>query len=360
MAGSSVHRHPEPHAHPRRRPGLVRVRHTWHGETSHRSHFEDFMREIGVNAEEIHTCCVPRPAVKESTRVRSMSDPTGSTTPHEATVAPQTPTGRGRSVRERGVRRQSLPTLPFARPHSPPGTIAAPRRPSPPSRAASALEYNQHAPKRVPAPPPPKASALTALYTQNHGASYLCTALSADQALRDSMRVTLVRELSRGSAREAHAGDRACWEPLPACPALVPARRVPSPSPPPGAAGAGPGAPARLSRVPSFASLETVSSSEGPATPRGSSPLHSPTTLGPSLSALERQSRLRVPAQCVACKRAGHNFPSCPTCGDSWCSRECRVAAAAGSRHVCAHRKGTPSPPSEAAGAVPLALGAES
>lgn len=37
-----------------------RIHHTWHGELATRSHFEDFMREIGVDAQLTHLCCVPR------------------------------------------------------------------------------------------------------------------------------------------------------------------------------------------------------------------------------------------------------------------------------------------------------------
>lgn len=314
------------------------------------------MREIGVNPHEIHPCCMPRPVVKTSTRVRSMSEPSTSTTPHESALTSNTATDRGRSVGERNVRRLSLPILPAKRPLSPPA-ITAPRRPSPPSRIATAISRSAEEPRCSPTSPL-KASPLTSLYTENHGASYLCTSVSANQALRNSVRVTRVHELARGSAAGAHAGgDERCWEPLPACPALVPAARPrPAAAPP-----AGPAAPAPpLSRVPSFASLETVSSSEGPATPHGGSPLpsplHSPApAASPTLAELEHQSRLRVPGQCVACKRTGHNFPHCPACGDRWCSRECRVQAAAGSRHVCPSRKG-PQP----GAAVPVAVAADS
>ena len=164
------------------------------------------------------------------------------------------------------------------------------------------------------------------------------------------MKVTLVGELSRrGSPQEPDAGQDH-WEPLPHCPALVPAKPSSTGSLSPLAT------PKRtVSRVPSFASLETTSSessSEGPETPRGhysllSSPASqamSPTTL----SELEKASRIRVPGQCVTCKRAGHNFPSCPACGDMWCSRECRVRANRGHpRHGCLTGRKNITPTSE-------------
>lgn len=154
------------------------------------------------------------------------------------------------------------------------------------------------------------------------------------------MRATLVGELTHGSAVQAHAEDQELWAPLPQGPALVPLK-----GPSRSEASAKPS----LSRVPSFASLETISSSEGPETPRGHSPLNSPLpphahALSPSLSYLEKQSRLRVPGQCVSCKRTGHNFPSCPACGDMWCSRECRVRATAGSKHICPTRQSMQNP----------------
>ncbi len=102
-----------------------------------------------------------------------------------------------------------------------------------------------------------------------------------------------------------------------------------------------------VSRAPSFASLDTasVSSSEGPATPHNHSPsLHEP--ISPTLSYLEHTSRIRVPGVCVTCKRAGANFPSCPTCGDVWCSRECRLVSTGGKKHHCLEQTGGLEPES--------------
>jgi len=96
---------------------------------------------------------------------------------------------------------------------------------------------------------------------------------------------------------------------------------------------------ASRSRTPSFASIATVSSSEGPATPRNYSPLLSPSLpgLNRALSDLEDRSKFRVSTLCVACKKTGNNFPSCSRCGEMWCSRSCRVSSTLkrGGKHSC-------------------------
>lgn len=179
-----------------------------------------------------------------------------------------------------------------------------------------------------------KASPHTSVYTQNHGAAHICTLVSADQTLRQAARTSVVGRVATDSSKTASSDDQARWTPLPQQPALA---RAPPPPPP-----VLPSRKRTVSRVPSFASLDTVSSSEGPETPRGHySPLPSPShTRSPSdsLSYLEHTSRLRVPGVCVTCKRQGANFPSCSLCGDMWCSRECRVQATRGHKHTCARR----------------------
>lgn len=55
----------------------------------------------------------------------------------------------------------------------------------------------------------------------------------------------------------------------------------------------------------------------------------------PILEALEDASKFRVRTACAHCKTVGSNFPCCPRCGEMWCSRECRVRATGGKRHVC-------------------------
>ncbi|EPT05229.1 hypothetical protein FOMPIDRAFT_1111553 [Fomitopsis schrenkii] len=91
-----------------------------------------------------------------------------------------------------------------------------------------------------------------------------------------------------------------------------------------------------LRRTNSTASLSTASSSEAPTTPRNQSPL-----LGhdqPTLVDLEQHSHFRSLSVCVACKRSGANFPSCPRCGETWCSRGCRLKGSNGARHHCRER----------------------
>ena len=103
-----------------------------------------------------------------------------------------------------------------------------------------------------------------------------------------------------------------------------------------------------LRRTNSTDSLSTVSSSEAPATPRNHSPL-----LGheqPSLVDLENHSKFRSSSICVFCKRSGTNFPSCPRCGETWCSRGCRLKGSGnGTRHHCRERAVLPPYPTIAA-----------
>ena len=84
------------------------------------------------------------------------------------------------------------------------------------------------------------------------------------------------------------------------------------------------------SPTPSIDSLDTVSSSEAPATPRSASAVV-PLVVAPTLEELERTSRFRVPATCTGCLRAGANWRACARCGGNWCSRECRT----GAKHAC-------------------------
>lgn len=90
----------------------------------------------------------------------------------------------------------------------------------------------------------------------------------------------------------------------------------------------------------------TAPSSVGVITPVHSNPSspviqHRPLALRPRveskpiLEALEDASKFRVRTACAHCRRAGSNFPCCPRCGEMWCSRECRIQATGGKRHVC-------------------------
>ncbi|KAG9315766.1 hypothetical protein JVU11DRAFT_3415 [Chiua virens] len=61
-----------------------------------------------------------------------------------------------------------------------------------------------------------------------------------------------------------------------------------------------------------------------------------PANLHPVLKALEKGSKLSCRSICSACMKAGTNFPRCPRCDATWCSRECRLQG--GKKHVCPSR----------------------
>ncbi|KLO11466.1 hypothetical protein SCHPADRAFT_469182 [Schizopora paradoxa] len=61
--------------------------------------------------------------------------------------------------------------------------------------------------------------------------------------------------------------------------------------------------------------------------------------LNPALAAVEHASRLRTRCVCVVCGKAGADYPKCPRCGVSWCTRECRMTEKATlGKHVCTKR----------------------
>jgi len=93
-----------------------------------------------------------------------------------------------------------------------------------------------------------------------------------------------------------------------------------------------------IRRSSSSDSLSTASSSEAPATPRTHSPLLDDSHH--TLADLEQASRFRVNTVCVTCRKKGSNFPSCASCGEMWCSRECRLKGNGGRRHSCSRRTG--------------------
>ncbi|KAF9808519.1 hypothetical protein IEO21_07850 [Rhodonia placenta] len=84
--------------------------------------------------------------------------------------------------------------------------------------------------------------------------------------------------------------------------------------------------------------FSSVPSSAGPPTPaRETSP---PPTLNhkalhPVLESLEDASKISVQTRCANCTKKGANFPSCPRCGEMWCSRECRLQSSGGKKHTC-------------------------
>jgi len=62
-----------------------------------------------------------------------------------------------------------------------------------------------------------------------------------------------------------------------------------------------------------------------------------PAKLHPVLEAVERGSKLSCRTICFTCRKAGTNFPRCPRCDETWCSRACRLQG--GKKHSCTIRK---------------------
>lgn len=180
-----------------------------------------------------------------------------------------------------------------------------------------------------------KSLPTTSISMHTSSTTKLSPMLSVSSRLRAAIRVPCCDAIPSMSSPSADIIDQDQWCALPRPPALerptlpplVTADTTPTHT---------------LSRVPSFASFDTLASSEGPKTPEANSLFHSPTaseeTLSPTLKYLEHKSRIRVPSTCVTCSRTGSNFPSCPMCKDTWCSRECRVVANRGKKHACHKR----------------------
>ncbi|KAK7031464.1 hypothetical protein R3P38DRAFT_816385 [Favolaschia claudopus] len=61
------------------------------------------------------------------------------------------------------------------------------------------------------------------------------------------------------------------------------------------------------------------------------------TRIHPALEALERCSRVGSRVECAACGTLGVNFPRCPRCTKTWCSRPCRMSPI----HRCLPRRST-------------------
>lgn len=61
---------------------------------------------------------------------------------------------------------------------------------------------------------------------------------------------------------------------------------------------------------------------------------HVQSDLPPILAQLERKSKFCTQKMyCSTCRKSGADFPRCGKCGESWCSRSCRLVE--GKRHVC-------------------------
>jgi hypothetical protein len=61
---------------------------------------------------------------------------------------------------------------------------------------------------------------------------------------------------------------------------------------------------------------------------------HVQSDLQPILAQLERKSKFCTQKiSCSTCRKIGSDFPRCGKCGETWCSRSCRLVE--GKRHVC-------------------------
>jgi len=64
---------------------------------------------------------------------------------------------------------------------------------------------------------------------------------------------------------------------------------------------------------------------------------HVQSDLDPILAQLERKSKFCTQRMyCSTCRKTGADFPRCGKCGETWCSRSCRLVG--GKRHVCGSR----------------------
>ncbi|KAI0670803.1 hypothetical protein C8Q78DRAFT_974723 [Trametes maxima] len=301
------------------RPTVKRASRTWPGDATARSHFEDFLREIGADPEAEHLCCKgtsPHPHVHSHMHKGS----TASMGP-KSRSSPTRAHDKARASPEEGSRR--LSTASQERRAIPRG-----RRSPSSSRASSLMSPSL--------PVAPKSPALSCVDLENHDAAPTYNHLAS---ARDVL--LILTGGSPADERPSRAPTRTFFHDR------APASRSPdsaSSHSPVFAAGLSTeqhlrprthSSPRSASPTPSIDSLDTASSSEAPATPRTHTMLAH--ELPPSLDDLERASRFRVESRCVRCHRAGSNFPSCSKCGEMWCSRECRLQgqAAAGRTHAC-------------------------
>ncbi|KAI0632107.1 hypothetical protein C8Q77DRAFT_1158778 [Trametes polyzona] len=303
------------------RPTVKRASHTWPGDATRRSHFEDFIREIGADPESMHLCCKgtsPHPHAHPHTHAHAHAHAhlRQGSTPSLASKA-RSSTDKARASPE-GTGRRAATHDGQSRPSSIRGrTMSTPRL------AGSIV---------------PKSPALSYIDLENHDATPSYNHLSsARDALLTAVGGSPIDERPSRSPTRTFFRDRA---PVSSSPdsETSPSRFHSSSSSP----GHGSHHRSRTqssarspSRSPSIDSLDTASSSEAPATPRTHSVLVHEL---PSLDDLERASRFRVESTCVNCRRAGSNFPSCAKCGERWCSRECRLQAQRGSpagTHAC-------------------------
>ncbi|RPD62412.1 hypothetical protein L226DRAFT_532580 [Lentinus tigrinus ALCF2SS1-7] len=308
-----------------RRPAVKRANYTWPGDASSRTHFEDFLKELGSTDEIAHLCCIPRsngiPCAHAHMRRRSASN-VGSKARSSSRAASK---ARASPIEEEVSPKALTESL---RPQIRGRTMSSPKVSG---QLTSGLPVSLKSP------------ALSSIDIENHDASatYNYLASARDSLLSFMSGLPIEERPSRaptrtfrdhststspGASSNSRAPSKASTSPAsrPRTISRVSQQRSPtrfstrgrSPSP-----------------TSSIDSLDTASSSEAPATPRTHSILAHELPASSSLEELERTSRFRVPCVCMTCKRAGSNFPSCAKCGDMWCSRECRVGTAG--THAC-------------------------
>ncbi|KAI0335916.1 hypothetical protein GY45DRAFT_1350624 [Cubamyces sp. BRFM 1775] len=304
------------------RPAVKRASRTWPGDATARSHFEDFLREIGADMESTHLCCKGECGL-------------ACTSPHPHVHAHHgSTTSIGSKARSSPSRAQSK----------------APATSQGPSRRSTIMGQAQSAGTRGRAisspkalalktsaiPIPPKSPALSYIDLENHDATptynYFSSARDAlltvvgDTPVDERPSRAPTRTFARGRDTSSHSPDfSSSPSPLPS-EASEPRSRTRSSA-------------RSASPTPSIDSLDTASSSEAPATPKTHSIFAH--ELLPTLDDLERASRFRVESKCVRCHRTGSNFPSCAKCGERWCSRECRLQGHRGATHACHGRAAT-------------------
>ncbi|KAH8825284.1 hypothetical protein DL96DRAFT_1737916 [Flagelloscypha sp. PMI_526] len=93
-----------------------------------------------------------------------------------------------------------------------------------------------------------------------------------------------------------------------------------------------------FSRTSSSLFSEPMSNVEQPAPSVVCQPSSSSSVMNPILADLERKSKFCTSAMtCASCHMAGSQFPRCPKCSLSFCSRHCRLDT---TKHLCAAKKG--------------------
>ncbi|KAI0712181.1 hypothetical protein C8Q76DRAFT_479933 [Earliella scabrosa] len=345
------------------RPTVKRAAYTWPGNAASRTHFEDFLREIGETSQAAQfLCCIPRssatPCAHAHLHKRSSS-----------TVGSKARSSSRAYDKSRASDEEASPRAPVSSPLRP--DLEARGR----TRTVSSPRVSGTLTSGLPVSLKSPALASIDLEAHDASASYSYLSSARDSLLSCIYTIPVDERPSRAPTRSFHgpspsrrsSDSSASPRPSPSPPSSqipfpssrqrdaravsrdsvladqdhqVPQdhhsyphhhRRSPSHLHSHLQSGSLDPSPSLLrqrdrspSRTPSIDSLDTASSSEAPATPRTQAEL--------TLGELERTSRFRVPSVCVACRRTGANFPSCAKCGETLCSRECRVR---GRAHAC-------------------------